>query len=100
MKWIRRTYGRLIAWLASFDATLEVNRINNRWPVSDGMWCDYCRCDGCQAGLDGMARSECADGTHICVVCFSIEPCVDGISRRGSIFCKDHPLCSHKPRLK
>lgn len=99
----RRAFGRFVAWLASFDASLEVNRINNRWPVSDGKWCDYCSCEGCQLGLEADItgpRYECADGTHICHVCFAVEPCVNGITRRGSVFCADHPRCRHKPKLK
>jgi hypothetical protein len=107
----RRFFGRFVAWLASLDANLEVNRVNTRWPVSDGKWCDYCSCYQCQTGGNDPPpdpRVECLDGTHICSVCLREEPCVDNVAPlgsgpkrgKGSFFCREHPFCVHKPKLK
>lgn len=78
-------------------------------PISQGAFCDYCKCSSCQKGDDYWAaitgRHECADGTHICGVCYSVEPCghddpEPGKKRGRAIFCPDHPKCEHKPKLK
>lgn len=74
--------------------------------VSDGAFCDYCSCEGCQTGRDSIALTqyECVDGSHICDVCLLIEPCVTTVDwrkkRGGSWFCADSPKCQHKPQLK
>lgn len=74
--------------------------------VSEGAFCDYCSCAGCQTGNDsiGLTQYECADGSHICDVCLLIEPCVTTVDwrkkRGGSWFCADVPKCPHKPPLK
>lgn len=90
--------GALIAALFGLEAYyLCVKR------VSTGAFCDYCSCKDCQTGDSSLklTRYACRDGTHICNVCFAIEPCVTTVAwykrNRGSWFCQDHPRCRHKP---
>jgi len=68
-------------------------------PISKGKFCDYCPCTACQTGDEEWVRTagrnyECADGTHICGVCLTEEPCGE-----NGYFCDRFPLCEHKPKL-
>lgn len=101
----RRAFGKLVAKLASLDSQLVVARVPRRYQSYGEQFCDYCGCADCRTGESGTVRErfECEDTSHICDVCYGIEPCLDVIAPSGhgwSMFCKDHPQCVHKPVLK
>ena len=96
-----RLLSRLLSILCSWFG-LTLIRINSR-KVRTGQFCDYCPCEDCRDGADYTSSHLCADGSRICGICLLSEPCFDVIShdrkRGGSVFCKDHPNCRHKPKL-
>jgi hypothetical protein len=61
-------------------------------PVSKGMFCDYCTCQGCQMGERHLTSYKCLDGTNICDVCLNFDPCDLGCQGGAP----DQP-CRHKP---
>lgn len=108
IRWkLRRLKYRVGDFLASlFGLSTYMLRV---FKVSHGSWCDYCSCKGCQEGLEQNIigpQYECADGSHICSVCFYVEPCVVSLDwtkkhgQGGCWFCADAPYCRHKPKLK
>lgn len=71
-------------------------------PISEGKCCDYCKCGDCQTNFEDWEPTfggdkpplECADGAHICNVCFHIEGC-----NHSGKECEKFPRCEHKPVL-
>jgi len=71
-------------------------------PISTGKVCDYCKCGDCQSSFEEWKSLkwmgeplECADGTHVCDICF----CTEGCNKTGKK-CENFPKCEHKPMLK
>ena len=64
------------------------------------MFCDFCKCLGCQQGLDPYNwYAQADDGRWICDVCYDYEVCQEFPDRKGKGPCDIGVLCRHRPKL-
>lgn len=64
-------------------------------------FCDFCDCDDCANGREGLSHARCVSGNWICEVCYTYDVCTasDAIKVSCEVPCKNED-CIHRPRLK
>ena len=95
MRTIRRWYWNLR--LLFLHPRYFIHKWRCQWagrdlPRTRGKFCDYCLCVDCRDGKSYLTSIACTDGTHICDVCYVLDPCC-------TARCSEQPCC-HKPAIR
>ncbi len=62
-------------------------------------FCNYCNCDDCVNGRDGLLHALTQENTYICDVCYTYDVCTNGPNRNNNGPCSKTDECSHRPLL-
>lgn len=57
-------------------------------------FCDFCKCEDCQAGTPYLQHAQCEDGRWICDTCYNYELCIEAVRD----ICKEKD-CGHRPKI-
>ena len=67
-------------------------------------FCDFCPCEECRNGVDGLSHAQTKEGKWICDICYTYDVCTSGPNRSRHGPCETeygtlNPNCVHRPIL-